>query len=102
MTNVANVLKASLDIQIAKDVLAVQKDLKLPLATPLENVHAKPTLSELIVTNVLMDSMASQIAKLANVTVMDPKEEIALTMANALVRNMLLEPSVRNAKLVTA
>merc|ERR1712021_282746 len=52
-TNVANVLKASLDIQIAKDVLAVQKDLKLPLATLLENVHAKPTLSELIVINVL-------------------------------------------------
>jgi hypothetical protein len=33
---------------------------------------------------------------------MDPKEEIALTMANALVMNMLLEPSVTNARPVTA
>merc|ERR1719195_1134757 len=86
-TNVANVLRDSLDILIAKDVLAMQRDLKPPLATLLENVHAKLTLSELIVINVLMDSLASQIVKLANVTWMDLKEKIVLTMVNVLVKS---------------
>merc|ERR1719219_1581044 len=103
MTNAVNVLKVSLDIQIAKDVLVMQRDLKVLLATLLENVHANLMLSEMIVTNVLKDILASQIAKLANVIWMDPKEKIAtMLMANALVRNTLLEPSVTNVRLVTA
>jgi len=101
-TNAVNVLKISLDIQIAKDVPVMRKDLKTLLATLLENVHANLTLLEAIVTNVLKDILASQIAKLANVTWMDLKEKIATMMANALVRNTLLEPSVMNVRLVTA
>jgi len=103
MTNAVNVLKVSLDIQIAKDVLVMQRDLKVLLATLLENVHANLMLSEMIVTNVLKDILASQIAKLANVIWMDPKEKIAtMLMANVLVKNTLLEPSVTNVRLVTA
>merc|ERR1719474_436060 len=88
MTNAVNVLKVSLDIQIAKDVLAMQRDLKILLATLLENVHANLMLLVTIVTNVLKDILASQIAKLASVTWMDPKVKIAMMlMANALAKN---------------
>jgi len=103
MTNAVNVSKVSLDIQIAKDVLVMQRDLKVLLVTLLENVHANLMLSETIVINVLKDILASQIAKLANVIWMDLKEKIAMMlMANVLVRNTLLEPSVMNVRLVTA
>merc|ERR1719369_1223264 len=103
MTNAVNVLKVSLDIQTAKDVLAMQRDLKVLLATLLENVHANLMLLEKIVTNVLKDILASQIAKLVNVIWMDPKEKIAMMlMANVLAKNTLLEPSVMNVRLVTA
>merc|ERR1711962_1871455 len=84
MTNAVNVLKVSLDFQIAKVVLA------------------NLMLSVLIVTSVLKDTLASQIVKLANVTWMDQKEKIVLTMANVLVRNTSVDPIVMNARLVTA
>merc|ERR1719369_1912768 len=103
MTNAVNVLKVSLDIQTAKDVLAMQRDLKILLATLLENVHANLMLLVMIVTNVLKDTLASQIAKLASVTWMDHKVKIAMMlMANALAKNTSLEPSVMNVRLVTA
>jgi len=103
MTNAVNVLKVSLDFQIVKDVLAMLKDLKILLVTLLENVHANLMLSERIVTNVLKDILAFQIAKLANVTWMDPKKKtVMMLMANVLVRNILLEPSVMNVRLVSA
>jgi len=102
MINAANVLKVSLDFQIAKVVLAMPRDQKLQLVILPENVHANLMLSELIATSVLKDTLASQIVKLANVTWMDPKEKIVLTMANVLVRNTSVDPIVMNARLVTA
>jgi len=102
MINAANVLKVSLDFQIAKVVLAMLRDQKLPLVILPENVHANLMLSELIATSVLKDTLASQIVKLANVTWMDPKEKIVLTMANVLVRNTSVDQNVMNARLVTA
>merc|ERR1719369_500841 len=81
MTNAVNVLKVSLDIQIAKDVLAMQRDLKILLVTLLENVHANLMLLVTIVTNVLKDILASQIAKLANVIWMDLKDILASQIA---------------------
>jgi len=102
MTNVVNVLKVSLDFQTAKVVLVMLRDQKLPLVTLLENVHANLTLSEQIAKSVLKDTLASQIVKLANVTWMDPKEKIALTMANVLVRNMSVDPNVMSVRPVTA
>ena len=47
-------------------------------------------------TNVLMDTVISQIAKLDSVAVMNLEEEIA--MANALAMNMLLGPIVVDAR----
>jgi len=98
MINAANALKVSLDIQIVKDVPAMLEDLKILPVTLLENVLAKPMLSEEIVTVVKRDIMAFLIVKLANVIRMDQRMVIVLLMGNVLAKKTLLELNAINAK----
>merc|ERR1719483_1546213 len=98
MINAAFALKVSLDIQIVKDVPAMLEDLKILPVTLLENVLAKPMLSEEIVTVVKRDIMAFLIVKLANVIRMDQRMVIVLLMGNVLAKKTLLELNAINAK----
>merc|ERR1719500_1625172 len=74
------------------------EDLKMLPVTLLENVLAKPMLSEEIVTVVKKDTMASLIVKLANVTWMDQRMETVPLMGNVLAKKTLLELNAINAK----
>jgi len=98
MINAAFALKVSLDIQIVKDVPAMLEDLKILPVTLLENVLAKPMLSEEIVTVVKRDIMAFLIVKLANVIWMDQRIVTVPLMDNVLARQTLLELNAINAR----
>ena len=77
------------------------EDLKILPVTLLENVLAKPMLSEEIVTVVKRDIMAFLIVKLANVIWMDQRMEIVPLMGNVLAKKTLLELNAINAKKAT-
>merc|ERR1719464_2163306 len=88
-TNATNPLLGTTTFLSLKNVLVMAMGLLITIVITLENVFASQTLSEIIVTNVLLDFLDFHLAKqLANVTMMALQFTIVMKMENVLANPM--------------
>jgi hypothetical protein len=88
-TNATNPLPDTTTFLNLKNVLVMAMGLLITIVITLENVFASQTLSEIIVTNVLLDFLDFHLAKqLANVTMMALQFTIVMKMENVLANPM--------------
>jgi uncharacterized membrane protein len=88
-TNATNPLPDTTTFLNLKNVLVMAMGLLITIVITLENVFVSQTLSEIIVTNVLQDSLDFHLAKqLANVTMMALQFTIVMKMENVLANLM--------------